>query len=141
MLAPAGIRINGADPWDIQVHDRRWYRRILREKNLGLGESYMDGWWDCAQLDELFCRLPKSGMEERISGGLLYLGRLLPGNLVHLQSKQRSRMVADRHYNLGNELFLTFLDAHQQYSCGYFPGHRRRPCLPGTSDSRRHGNS
>ena len=120
LLAPAGIRINGPDPWDIQVHDRRWYQRILKDKNLGLGESYMDGWWDCAQLDELFCRLLKSGMEERIRGGLLYLGRLLPGSLLNLQSKRRSRMVADRHYNLGNELFLSFLDTHHQYSCGYF---------------------
>lgn len=78
LLEPAGIRINGTNPWDIRIHDRRWYRRILREKNLGLGESYMDGWWDCPRLDELFCRLLKSGTEERIRGGLLYLGRLQP---------------------------------------------------------------
>lgn len=120
MLEPAGIRIDGTDPWDIQVHDRRWFRRILREKNLGLGESYMDGWWDCPRLDELFYRLLKSGMEDRIRGGLLYLGRLLPGNLLNLQSKSRSRVVAEKHYDLGNDLFLSFLDSHQQYSCGYF---------------------
>ena len=114
MLEPAGIRIDGTDPWDIQVHDRRWFRRILREKNLGLGESYMDGWWDCPRLDELFYRLLKSGMEDRIRGGLLYLGRLLPGNLLNLQSKSRSRVVAEKHYDLGNDLFLSFLDSHQQ---------------------------
>ena len=25
---------------------------ILRSGSLGLGESYMDGWWDCRRLDE-----------------------------------------------------------------------------------------
>ncbi|KGO34627.1 MAG: cyclopropane fatty acyl phospholipid synthase [Desulfoprunum sp.] len=120
MLEPAGITINGGNPWDIQVHDRKWFGRILREKNLGLGESYMDGWWDCGRLDEMFHRLLRSGLEERIKGGLLYLSRLLPGSLVNLQSRRRSRMVAEQHYDLGNDLFFSFLDSHQQYSCGFF---------------------
>ena len=29
-------------------------------------------------------------------------------------------MIAERHYNLGNELFTSFLDPYNQYSCGYF---------------------
>lgn len=43
-LADAGVVIGGSDPWDITVHDERVYARVLREKSLGLGESYMDGW-------------------------------------------------------------------------------------------------
>jgi len=133
MLEPAGITINGGNPWDIQVHDRKWFGRILREKNLGLGESYMDGWWDCGRLDEMFHRLLRSGLEERIKGGLLYLSRLLPGSLVNLQSRRRSRMVAEQHYDLGNDLFFSFLDSHQQYSCGFSR-------IPTTSTGPRSGN-
>ena len=54
ILAIAGITINGNHPWDIKVHNPNFYRRVLAEGSLGLGESYMDGWWDCKRLDELF---------------------------------------------------------------------------------------
>lgn len=57
LLEQAGIRVDGANPWDIQVRDARLYARLWREKSLGLGESYMDGWWDCPRVDELVCRL------------------------------------------------------------------------------------
>ncbi len=66
LLAHAGIAINGPNPWDIQVKDDRWYVRIWQEKNLGLGESYMDGWWSCAQIDEMVCRILRGGVEEKI---------------------------------------------------------------------------
>ena len=37
LLASADIHINGSNPWDIQVHDPRFYNRVLREVELGLG--------------------------------------------------------------------------------------------------------
>ena len=48
LLGSAGIKIGGDAAWDIQVHDARFYGRVL-EGSLGLGESYVDGWWDCDQ--------------------------------------------------------------------------------------------
>lgn len=51
MLEGVGININGSSPWDIRVNDERTYIQVLRNKNLGLGEAYMEGWWDCPQLD------------------------------------------------------------------------------------------
>ena len=42
-MEQAGITVNGQQPWDIRIHDERWYRRVLLEKNIGLGESDMDG--------------------------------------------------------------------------------------------------
>ena len=47
LLGETGIEVGGSQPWDIQVHDSRFYNRLLREVALGLGESYMDGWWEC----------------------------------------------------------------------------------------------
>ena len=52
IFALADIRINGTRPWDIQVHRPEFYNHILCGGSLGLGESYMAGWWDCLALDE-----------------------------------------------------------------------------------------
>jgi cyclopropane-fatty-acyl-phospholipid synthase len=52
LLSGAGITVGGPEPWDIQVHDPRFYERLLRQASMGLGESYMDGWWDVPALEE-----------------------------------------------------------------------------------------
>lgn len=54
LLASADVRPGGDRPWDIQVHDDRLFARVLAEGSLALGETYMDGWWDCERLDEFF---------------------------------------------------------------------------------------
>jgi cyclopropane-fatty-acyl-phospholipid synthase len=120
LLEQAGIAIEGPNPWDIRVHDRRWYRRVLRDRNLGLGESYMDGWWDCGRIDEMIYRLLRGGLEEKVRAGLAYIVRFLPSVLFNRQSKSRAGIIARRHYDLGNDLFFSFLDDCRQYSCGYF---------------------
>ena len=120
LLKEARIEINGPNPWDIQVHDRRWYGRVIRDRNLGLGESYMDGWWGCDQIDEMIYRLLRVGLEQRVRGNLRYLARALPALIFNLQSRARARIIAARHYDLGNDLFFSFLDPYNQYSSGYF---------------------
>ena len=57
LLAEADVRIGGDRPWDFQVRDPRVYARVLGQGSLGLGESYMDGWWDAEALDGLLTRL------------------------------------------------------------------------------------
>ena len=52
VLALADIQINGTRPWDIHVYNEEFYPRVLSDGSLGLGESYMDGWWDSEKLDE-----------------------------------------------------------------------------------------
>lgn len=63
LLSLAGIKINGDNPWDIRVHNEKFYQRVLTQGSLGLGESYMDGWWDCEKLDEFFYRVLRSEIE------------------------------------------------------------------------------
>ena len=43
LLSTAGVRIDGPDPWDIQVRDEGFYGRVMKDGSLGLGESYMEG--------------------------------------------------------------------------------------------------
>lgn len=51
LLSRAGIAINGSAPADIRVKNPDFFKRVLQEGSLGLGESYMDGWWECDRLD------------------------------------------------------------------------------------------
>ena len=53
LLKKADIRVNGRRPQDIQIHDDRTYARVLKQGTLGVGESYMDGWWDSPDLLQL----------------------------------------------------------------------------------------
>jgi cyclopropane-fatty-acyl-phospholipid synthase len=122
ILSLGDVKIDGPNPWDIRVHDERMYGRVLREKNLGLGESYMDGWWDCVRLDEFIHRILSKRIDEQVRGGLKLLAPVVQAYLFNLQSKSRSRAVAERHYDLGNDLFTSFLDPYNQYSCAYFNG-------------------
>ncbi len=120
LLQKADIAVNGDRPWDIRVHDRQWYQRVWKEKSLGFGESYMDGLWECQRVDDMICRLLRSDLVGQVRGSLKYQLHFLSGALVNLQSRVRSRMVARRHYDLGNDLFFSFLDPYLQYSCAYF---------------------
>src|SRR5437660_344260 len=66
LLLVAGIRLNGPDPWDIQVHDERFFGRALAEGSIGVGESYMDGWWDVPALDEFFTRFRRADLASHV---------------------------------------------------------------------------
>jgi cyclopropane-fatty-acyl-phospholipid synthase len=119
LLADAGITIGGTSPWDITVHDNRFYRRILLEAHLGAGESYMDGWWDCRALDEFFYRILRAGIEKKVSGLPRFLNGLL-GKAVNLQNPSRAYTVGETHYNIGNDLYSIMLDRRMIYSCAYW---------------------
>jgi cyclopropane-fatty-acyl-phospholipid synthase len=122
MLSSVGIAINGNNPWDIRIRDKRNLSQILRNKNLGLGEAYMEGWWDCRRLDEFIYRVLKAGLDAKIRGGYRFLIHSLSALVFNMQSKIRSDIVAKRHYDMDNDLFLSFLDPYNQYSCAYFNG-------------------
>jgi cyclopropane-fatty-acyl-phospholipid synthase len=122
LLERADVRIDGSRPWDITVHDSRVYRRLLGQWTLGVGESYMDGDWDCPQLDQLFDRLMRSDIEHRVAGlaRLRLAATLLPYLLVNRQSRSRAFVVGERHYDTGNDLFERMLDSRMVYSCAYW---------------------
>jgi cyclopropane-fatty-acyl-phospholipid synthase len=122
ILSLAGISINGSNPWDIQVKDDRMYSRVLSEKNLGLGEAYMDGWWDCESIDQFIYRILKARLDEKVKGSVKLIVPLIQARLFNRQSKKLSRTVAEQHYDLDSELFKSFLDPYVQYSCAYFNG-------------------
>jgi cyclopropane-fatty-acyl-phospholipid synthase len=127
LLKLADIRINGNRPWDIQVHNNRVYSRILKKGSLGLGESYMDGWWDCDALDEFFNKLLSARLDTRAKDYLSFGAKskiafnFLISKILNFQNISRSKQVAEEHYNLGNDFYEDMLDKeYMQYTCGYW---------------------
>ena len=120
-LEAAGITVNGDKPYDIQVHNKDFYRRILIERDVGIAESYINGFFDCEKLDELIYRLliyfgaKKHFRWVRIAKGLINYA-------INFQSLGRAFSAGKAHYEAGNDLFRAMLDENMIYSCGYWHG-------------------
>ena len=119
LLEPADIRIGGDRPWDLQVRDQRFYARVLAQGALGLGESYMDGWWDAASLDGFLFRLLEAKLDEQVHG-FADMVDAVRAWLINQQARRRSFQVGTRHYDLGNDLYQIMLGRRLVYSCGYW---------------------
>ncbi len=116
----AGVEVGGTRPWDISVHDKRTYGRVLTRGTLGLGESYMDGWWDAENIDQFIHRLLVSDIKARIPIDVALWGSMAKAALLNLQ-RLRVFEVAEKHYDAGNDLYRAMLDKRMVYSCGYWP--------------------
>ncbi len=121
LLDGSGVRIGGGRPWDIIVRDNRFYARALRG-SLGIGESYVDGDWDCEALDELFRRVLSSGGQRRTLLRATRAASVLRSRLTNLQTPSRSRAVAEQHYDLDHRMYALFLGPWNQYTCCFFDG-------------------
>lgn len=102
------------------VKDDRFYSRVLADGSLGLGESYMDGWWECDRLDELFWRIMYFNREEKLKKHWKLLLHLLQSAVFNHGKKARAFQVGKKHYDIGNELYIYMLDKRMVYSCGYW---------------------
>ena len=116
----AGIEINGSNPWDIKVRNERFYKCAVTEVELGLGESYMDGWWDVDKLDEMIYRIVRADLQNKVKHNYKVALQLAGFWLINMQSRRRAFMIGERHYDLGNDLFRKMLDKRMNYSCAYW---------------------
>lgn len=116
----AGVRVGGPGPGDITVHDPRFYGRLLRDASVGMGESYMDGWWDTDALDVLLEKILRAGLQDEVTGSLRL--RLLTAKAIamNLQSRTRSSRSVAAHYDIGNDLYTRMLDPRMVYTCAYW---------------------
>jgi cyclopropane-fatty-acyl-phospholipid synthase len=118
-LARVDVVINGSRAWDPQVSDERLYGRLLAQGTLGLGESYMDGWWDAEALDDLLYRLSITSIHDTFPRDVAVILSAVRGRLLNLQ-RFKVREVGEKHYDIGNDLFEAMLDKRMIYSCGYW---------------------
>jgi len=120
LFESVGIEVNGSKPYDIQIHNRKFYKRVFCETALGLGESYMDGWWDCPALDQFFDRVLRAKLDKKLKGNWKICLHILKAQLFNLQKIRRAFQVGERHYDLGNDLYQAMLDKGLNYTCAYW---------------------
>ncbi len=116
----AGIAVNGINPWDIQIRDAGIQKRLLADAELGLGETYMDGDWECERVDEFIHRLLRAGLDRKVRVNKKLLLQVVRNKFTNPQTIRRAREVGRRHYDIGNDLYATMLDAEMTYTCGYW---------------------
>lgn len=122
-FAQAGIVVNGPAPHDLTVRNDALYTRLFwaslfKNESIAFGESYMDGWWECPQIDQLIYKFLARG--PRPSQPLLRAWRFVWHRVRNPQSPRRSRRVAKEHYDLDVELYRGMLGKYLAYSCGYW---------------------
>ena len=115
------VRINGNACYDIQVLDKRFYREVALKGGLGLGESYVKGYWDVEDLYALQVRIITTLMGNR------WPGAIWPSDFVaflkekfSLASLGRARNNIAFHYNLGNTFYELMLGKTMQYTSAFF---------------------
>jgi cyclopropane-fatty-acyl-phospholipid synthase len=119
LLQQAGIRLDGKGPIDLRVHDQRLYARVFAHGSLGMGEAYMDGWWDVDDLPGFFTRVLDSHLDDSLRTLDTVIAHL-KARFVNMQRGEHAWEVGRQHYDLGNDLFHAMLGKRLVYSCGYW---------------------
>ncbi len=120
LLEAAGVELGGPELWDITVHDDRLWDRVIRDRELGFGESYQDGWWDCPRTDLFLERVLQLNPNEHISPSPTQIAQTLLSQITNRQNLKKAKENASAHYDVGNDLYERMLDSKMIYSCGYW---------------------
>jgi cyclopropane-fatty-acyl-phospholipid synthase len=122
--APATYGPGGGQSLTVRMMDRKVVFDILKNPRLGLGEAYMDGRIvieNGSALDLLELIMSSNPWEEgKQARGLLNRGKERLAYYFTTNNKKRAKKNVAHHYDLGDELYKTFLDSDRQYSCAYF---------------------
>ena len=108
---------------EADVRDNRVYARALLGGNTAAGEAFVDGWWtspDITQVTRFFSRnLAMMDYWDSRFGWLLK-----PFKFVRYIRRANTKTQAKKnilaHYDLGNELYGSFLDPKMQYSSAIY---------------------
>src|SRR5690348_11118832 len=119
LLNGTEVDLDGRHPWDIRIHDPRFPERVLAQGSIAVGESYMEGQWDCERLDEMLFRVIHAGADQRLPGWRQLWAALL-AKLFNPQTPRRSFKVGQQHYDIGDDLYVRMLDTRMIYSCAYW---------------------
>jgi len=121
ILEPSDVQINGNRPWDILIHNPNFYERVLSGGSLALGESYMDGWWDCEAIDQFFERILEDRLHKKVKVNTIqFLWVKLKAKIINAQKRSKAYVIGEWHYDISINLFSVMLDKGLNYSCGYW---------------------
>ncbi len=119
-LDGTGIAINGNNPYDPKIHNENFYGRVLRHGSLGLGESYVDGWWDCDNLDQFFDKILRINIDSRATHNWNVVSGFILNSMLNAGKKSKAFEIGKKHYDIGNDLYQAMLDKRLTYTCGYW---------------------
>jgi cyclopropane-fatty-acyl-phospholipid synthase len=110
---------HGSDRIVIKINDPHFFAQVLTHGNLGLGEAYMARGFEIigGTLEGFLLSLARCNVEQFV--------RRNPRNLlklsgIYLRNRWQGRYVnVQSHYDIGDDLFESFLDDSMAYSCGY----------------------
>ncbi len=120
LLEAADLHINGGHPWDPQVNNPEFYPSVLLNGSLGVGMAYVEKWWDCLSLDEFYARLLRTSPQNELHKNWMLLSQILLSKLINRQTVLNAFSYAQKHYDLGNDLFIGMLDKRLVYTCAYW---------------------
>lgn len=109
---------------NIHIEDQRFYWAILSGGSIGAAEAFVEGLWRTDNLTaviQIFARA--MNVVDKLEAGFAWL-RMPIEKIRHFanrNSKAGSRTNIAAHYDLGNDMYQTFLDPHMQYSSAIFP--------------------
>ena len=108
----------------LTVNNKSFYRKVLLGGSIGAGEAYIDGIWKVDDLTTL-ARIMVLNMAllDRMERGFAWLLRPLDllRHMLNTNSKSRSKRNILAHYDLGNEMYASFLDPSMMYSSAIYP--------------------
>ncbi|MFC6211840.1 MULTISPECIES: cyclopropane fatty acyl phospholipid synthase [Rahnella] len=120
LLQKADIQIEGIRPWDIRIRHHGFFKRIMLQGLLGLGESYMDGWWECDRLDIFIYKFLAHKLDEAVPGYYSDIMMGLSGKILSRKSDDCGCSALEKEYGIGYDVFAHMLDPYMQFSCGYW---------------------
>jgi cyclopropane-fatty-acyl-phospholipid synthase len=107
----------------IEIVSPKFYRRAVLGGDLGFAESYAKSEWFTDNLTDLITILILN--KENLDGldiGWSFISKMFAklGHWRRRNTLSGSKKNIQDHYDLSNEMFMTFLDDTMTYSCGFF---------------------
>ena len=107
----------------IEIVSPKFYKRAVLGGDLGFAEAYAKSEWFTDDLTNLITILILN--KNKLSGldiGWSFLSKIFAriGHWRRRNTLSGSKRNIQDHYDLSNEMFMTFLDDTMTYSCGYF---------------------
>lgn len=107
----------------IEVKHPDFYKRLLKGGSIAAGEAYMDGWWESPDLTALMhlMALNLSALDGIESNGSFI--NKCSNKVKHFLNRNTVKQSAENihaHYDLGNDLYTSFLDENMLYSSAIF---------------------
>jgi cyclopropane-fatty-acyl-phospholipid synthase len=129
---PSGERVQaGAGPLraSVEVRDWRMFEAVLAAGDIGLGESYVAGEWECDDPAALMTLLAanRGALGRAVYGNALALLRYRLTHRLRANTRGGSRRNIAAHYDLGNDFYALWLDPTMSYSSALFEGEAARP--------------